>query len=108
MRSHRLRGSVVVLFSVLVIGALPSMAQQPIRIGVSLSITGKQYSVQGGYGREGYLLCQKHVNAQGGVLGRPVEFVIYDDGGDHLDMGEGAPLPDHDVCSRRRPLGGAA
>ncbi len=82
MRSHRLRGSVVVLFSVLVIGALPSMAQQPIRIGVSLSITGKQYSVQGGYGREGYLLCQKHVNAQGGVLGRPVEFVIYDDGSD--------------------------
>src|SRR6266404_7513090 len=82
MRSHRLRGSVVVLFSVLVIGALPSMAQQPIRIGVSLSITGKQYSVQGGYGREGYLLCQKHANAQGGVLGRPVEFVIYDDGSD--------------------------
>jgi len=82
MRSHRLRGSVVVLVSVLVIGALPSMAQQPIRIGVSLSITGKQYSVQGGYGREGYLLCQKHVNAQGGVLGRPVEFVIYDDGSD--------------------------
>ena len=82
MRSRRLRGSVVVLFSVLVIGALPSMAQQPIRIGVSLSITGKQYSVQGGYGREGYLLCQKHVNAQGGVLGRPVEFVIYDDGSD--------------------------
>src|SRR6266516_7217719 len=60
----------------------PSMAQQPIRIGVSLSSTGKQYSVQGGYGREGYLLCQKHVNAQGGVLGRPVEFVIYDDGSD--------------------------
>jgi len=82
MRSRRLRGSVVVLFSVLVIGALPSMAQQPIRIGVSLSITGKQYSVQGGYGREGYLLCQKHVNAQGGVLGRPVDFVIYDDGSD--------------------------
>src|SRR6266511_541386 len=58
------------------------MAQQPIRLGVSLSITGKQYSVQGGYGREGYLLCQKHVNAQGGVLGRPIEFVIYDDGSD--------------------------
>src|SRR5438128_4931507 len=82
MRSHRLRGSVVVLFSVLVIGALPSMAQQPIRIGVSLSITGKQYSVQGGYGREGYLLCQKHVNRQGEILGRRIEFVIYDDGSD--------------------------
>jgi branched-chain amino acid transport system substrate-binding protein len=47
-----------------------------------MSITGKAYSVQGGYGREGYLLCQKHVNAQGGVLGRPIEFVIYDDASD--------------------------
>src|SRR5260221_13826557 len=60
----------------------PSAAEQPIRIGASLSITGKQYSVQGGYGREGYLLCQKHVNAEGGVLGRSIEFVIYDDGSD--------------------------
>jgi len=60
----------------------PSSAQQPIRIGASMSITGKAYSVQGGYGREGYLVCQKHVNAQGGVLGRPIEFVIYDDASD--------------------------
>jgi branched-chain amino acid transport system substrate-binding protein len=60
----------------------PSAADQPIRIGTSLSITGKQYSVQGGYSREGYLLCQKHENAQGGVLGRSIEFVIYDDQSD--------------------------
>ena len=42
----------------------------------------QQYSLQGGYGREGYLLCEKHVNAQGGVLGRPIQFVIYDDESD--------------------------
>jgi branched-chain amino acid transport system substrate-binding protein len=60
----------------------PSSAEQPIRVGASMSITGKSYSVQGGYGREGYLLCQKHANAQGGVLGRPIEFVIYDDASD--------------------------
>jgi branched-chain amino acid transport system substrate-binding protein len=59
-----------------------SAAEPPIRIGSSLSITGRQYSLQGGYCREGYLLCQKHVNAQGGVLGRPIELVIYDDGSD--------------------------
>jgi branched-chain amino acid transport system substrate-binding protein len=47
-----------------------------------MSITGKAYSVQGGYGREGYLLCQKHLNAQGGLLGRSVEFVIHDDESD--------------------------
>jgi branched-chain amino acid transport system substrate-binding protein len=56
--------------------------EQPLRIGATMSITGKAYSVQGGYGREGYLLCQKHVNARGGVLGRPIEFVIYDDESD--------------------------
>src|SRR2546426_4994682 len=57
----------------------PSLAQQPIRIGAALSLTGKD-ALQGGYGREGYLLCQKHVNGQGGVLGRSIEFVINDDG----------------------------
>ena len=55
---------------------------KPFRIGATMSLTGKAYSVQGGYGREGYLLCEKHVNAQGGVLGRPVELVIYDDESD--------------------------
>ena len=59
-----------------------ALAQQPLRVGASLSITGKQYSVQGNYCREGYLLCQKHVNASGGVGGRPIEFVIYDDASD--------------------------
>ena len=58
------------------------LAQQPLRVGASLSLTGKQYSVQGNYCREGYLLCQKHVNAGGGVGGRPIEFVIYDDASD--------------------------
>ena len=60
----------------------PKTPEPPLRIGATMSITGKAYSVQGGYGREGYLLCQKHVNARGGVLGRPIEFVIYDDESD--------------------------
>src|SRR5215470_3257282 len=59
-----------------------SAAEPPIRIGSSLSITGQQYSLQGGYCRDGYLLCQKHVNAERGVIGRQIEFVIYDDGSD--------------------------
>jgi len=81
MNKIRAFGALLGLFSAVGV-PWPSFAQQPIRIGVSMSITGKSYSVQGGYGREGYLLCQKHVNAQGGVLGRPIEFVIYDDGSD--------------------------
>jgi branched-chain amino acid transport system substrate-binding protein len=59
-----------------------SPVREPIRIGATMSITGKAYSVQGGYGREGYLLCQKYLNTQGGLLGRPVEFLIYDDESD--------------------------
>jgi branched-chain amino acid transport system substrate-binding protein len=57
------------------------VAQQPIQLGASISITGTD-AVQGGYVREGYLLCQKHVNEKGGVLGRPIQFVIHDDGSD--------------------------
>jgi len=53
----------------------PSLAQQPLRIGATMSLTGAQYSVQGRYGREGYLLCEKHVNAEAGVLGRPIQLV---------------------------------
>ena len=59
----------------------PASAQQPIRIGASIAVTGRD-KVQGGYVREGYLLCQKHVNGKGGILGRPIEFLIHDDGSD--------------------------
>ena len=82
MTAHRLRSPLIVLFIVVAIGTpWRSMAQQPIRIGASMSVTGS-YAEQGAYGREGYLLWQKHVNGQGGVLGRKADFVIYDDGSD--------------------------
>ena len=74
--------AVTVLILLALTASMPSFAQSPIRVGATMSITGNAYSVQGGYGREGYLLCQKHVNAQGGVLGRPIELVIYDDQSD--------------------------
>jgi len=63
--------------------AVPASGQQPqpIRIGTSIAITGRD-NVQGGSVREGYLLCQKHVNEKGGLLGRPIEFLIRDDGSD--------------------------
>ena len=53
-------------------------AQQPIRIGATMSETGS-YATQGVPARAGYLLFQKHVNEKGGILGRKVEFLIYDD-----------------------------
>jgi branched-chain amino acid transport system substrate-binding protein len=59
-------------------GSLPTQAQTPIRIGASLSLTGT-YAKLGTYQKEGYELCAEQLNAKGGLLGRKVEFVVYDD-----------------------------
>ncbi len=56
----------------------PGLAQGPIRIGASLSLTGT-YAAPGQNQQRGYQLCAKHVNEKGGVLGRKIEFVFYDD-----------------------------
>src|ERR1043166_1702956 len=63
--------------------AVPGLvqAQQPIRIGATMSMTGA-YDTQGIPARNGYLLCQKHVNEKGGILGRKIEFLIHDDKSD--------------------------
>ncbi len=58
--------------------ALPIEAQTPIKIGASLSLTGT-YAQPGSYQKEGYELCAEHLNAKGGMLGRKIEFVMYDD-----------------------------
>ncbi len=59
----------------------PMLADEPIRIGATMSETGA-YSTQGIPARNGYRLCARHANDQGGVLGRDVEFVIHDDQSD--------------------------
>ena len=60
-------------------GTLPAAAQGPIRIGASLSLTGT-YAEPGRFQSEGYKLCEKDLNARGGgLLGRKVEMVVYDD-----------------------------
>jgi branched-chain amino acid transport system substrate-binding protein len=56
----------------------PAPAQAPIRIGASLSLTGT-YAALGQNQQRGYQLCAKHVNEKGGLLGRKIGFVLYDD-----------------------------
>jgi branched-chain amino acid transport system substrate-binding protein len=80
MRSKTLLLIAVLVASVVGVSGLVQ-AQQPIRIGASIALTGGD-AIQGGYVHEGYLLCQKHVNETGGVLGRPMELLIRDDGSD--------------------------
>ena len=58
-----------------------AQAQGPVRIGVSLALTGT-YAKPGKYGHDGYQLCVKELNAKGGLLGRKVEIVAYDDRSD--------------------------
>jgi len=75
-------GSLVGLSMILALAlSPPTTAQTPIRVGATMSQTGA-YSTQGVPARNGYLLCQKHVNAKGGLLGRKIEFLIYDDQSD--------------------------
>lgn len=53
-------------------------AQQPLRIGASLSQTGP-YAAPGQNQLRGYRLCVKHTNEKGGVLGRRIELIVEDD-----------------------------
>jgi branched-chain amino acid transport system substrate-binding protein len=73
---RRITGAAALLAAV-AIGA-PTQAQEPIKIGFSMAITG-------GLGPNGQsaLLAQKiweeDINAKGGLLGRPVKLIYYDD-----------------------------
>jgi branched-chain amino acid transport system substrate-binding protein len=60
------------------VASLPAAAQGPIRLGASLSLTGT-YAKLGNYQHEGYKLCVKQANDKGGVLGRKIEMLVYDD-----------------------------
>ena len=58
-----------------------AMAQGPIKIGISLPLTG-DFSQPGGAAQKGYKVWQKIVNDNGGLLGRQVDLVIRDDASD--------------------------
>jgi branched-chain amino acid transport system substrate-binding protein len=76
MSGKKLLGGTVAL--AVLAGLVAAEAQQPIRIGASLSLTGT-YAALGQNQQRGYQLCAKHMNEKGGVLGRKIEFVLYDD-----------------------------
>src|SRR5438552_17998737 len=58
--------------------AAPALAQQPLKIGFGMSLTGPL----AGNGKAALIameIWKDDVNARGGILGRKVEFVYYDD-----------------------------
>ena len=60
--------------------ASAALAAEPIRIGVSLGLTG-QYEQPALMHQRAYLLCQDQINARGGIFQRKVAFDIRDDQG---------------------------
>ena len=66
--------------------AAPAGAQEPIRIGFGMSLTG-QLAPNGKSALLGMKIWEEDVNAKGGLLGRPVKLVYYD------DQSNGATVP---------------
>src|SRR5258706_5915277 len=64
----------------LTVAIAPAKAADPIRIGMSLSLTGPT-SPAGKQVLAGLEIWRDDVNASGGLLGRPVQLVYYDDHG---------------------------
>lgn len=74
-----MRALIALLFMLVV--AAPVSAQEPVKIGAVLSITGPA-SYFGEDERNTLQLLQDQINARGGIKGRKVEVVIYDDATD--------------------------
>jgi branched-chain amino acid transport system substrate-binding protein len=61
--------------------ATPTTPPQPIRIGVSLPLTG-DFAIAGAKHRDGFQLCVDLINQRGGLLGRPVQLLVEDNRSD--------------------------
>ncbi len=57
----------------------PILAQEPVKIGVMLPLTGPA-SASGKAAQSGYLLALDEINKSGGVLGRRLQLIFEDDG----------------------------
>ena len=61
--------------------SLSADGAEPVKIGLSLGLTGK-YSEMSDMQIKGFKLWEKDINGRGGLLGRPVSIVIYDNKSD--------------------------
>src|SRR5579884_1093954 len=78
MRSFlQLKAALVAAMLMLLAGA-SALAADPLRVGFSLGLTGAN-APNGGQLLLALQIWRDDVNAQGGLLGRPVELVYYDD-----------------------------
>ena len=71
-------GSLAILFAALWWASAPARAADPIKVGFSMALTGA-VAPNGKQNLLALELWRDDVNAKGGLLGRPVELVYYDD-----------------------------
>lgn len=75
------RSSWIAALAAALVATAARAEQKPLVIGASVSLSGS-YAASGKYALEGYQLWVDDVNARGGMLGRPVKLVYYDDKSD--------------------------
>src|SRR6266508_5416419 len=82
------RAAVASLFAA--VFSMPALAQapsgQPVTIGFSMALTGP-LAANGKQALLGMKIWEEEINAKGGLLGRPVKLVYYD------DQSQAAPVP---------------
>ncbi|WP_027184142.1 ABC transporter substrate-binding protein [Desulfovibrio inopinatus] len=67
-----------VMICAIMVSSMVSAADDPIKIGAVLSVTGPA-SFLGEPEKNTILMLEEQINAAGGVLGRPVDIIVYDD-----------------------------
>jgi branched-chain amino acid transport system substrate-binding protein len=77
MLSRRLAGAILAI-TLLLTGTFAAKAQAPITIGFGMALTGG-LAPNGKAALFAMQLWEKEINAKGGLLGRPVKLVYYDD-----------------------------
>jgi branched-chain amino acid transport system substrate-binding protein len=76
--TRRIGACIALGAAALVLASATALAADPIKVGLSLSLTGAT-APAGRQVQAGLEIWRDHVNARGGLLGRPVELVYYDD-----------------------------
>jgi branched-chain amino acid transport system substrate-binding protein len=77
---RHLKGALCTLAALVLLwgGAASGEDKEPIKIGFSMELTGP-FAVVGKTGLLAFKIWEEEVNAKGGLLGRPVKLVYYDD-----------------------------
>ena len=70
--------ALVLLAAVMLAGPARAQSGEPIKIGYSMSLTGG-LAPNGRAARLAHRIWEEHTNAKGGMLGRPVKLIYYDD-----------------------------